>query len=75
MDMVLKKKKINPVGEKLYRSHGRPCHLSTIPIKNFYISKVAESVFNFYLKLYNFKQVKVFYWNGGLHYLSTMRAL
>ena len=61
MDMVLKKKKINLVGEKLYSSHDGPRDLSIISIKNFHLSKVAESVFNFYLKLHNFKQVRVFY--------------
>ena len=61
--------------DKLYGPHGGPWHLSTIPIKDSYIFKIAESVFSFYLKFYNFKQVEVFYWNGGPHHLSTMRTL
>ena len=61
--------------EKLYGLHGGPRHLSTIPIKDSHLFKIAESVFNFYLKLHNFKQVEVFYWNGGPHHLSTMRTL
>ena len=47
--------------DKLYGPHGGPWHLSTIPIKDSYIFKIAESVFSFYLKFYNFKQVEVFY--------------
>ena len=49
------------VYEKLYRSHGVLRHLSTILIKDFRLFKIAESVFSLHIKLYNFKQVKVFY--------------
>ena len=41
--------------EKLYGSHGEPRHLCIIPLKNFHLFKITESVFKFYLKLYNFK--------------------
>ena len=44
---------------------------STISVKDSHLFKIAESVFGFYLKLYNFKQVEVFYWNDGPHHLST----
>ena len=47
--------------EKLYSSYSRPHHLFTIPVKDSYLFKIVESVFNFYLKLYNFKQTGVFY--------------
>ena len=42
---------------------GGPRHLSTIPLKNFYLFKIAESVINFCLKIFltnNFKHVEVF---------------
>ena len=48
--------------EKLYGPYGGSRHLS-ISVKNFHLFKIAESVFSFYLKLHNFKQVEVFYWN------------
>ena len=60
---------------KLYNPHGESCHLSTIPVKDSHLFKIVESVFSFYLKLHNFKQVEVFYWNGEPHHLSTMRTL
>ena len=44
-------------------SSGGPRHLSTIPLKNFHLFKIAESVINLCLKKFltnNFKQVKVF---------------
>ena len=63
------------VYEKLYRSHGVLRYLSTILIKDFRLFKITESVFSLYIKLYNFKQVKVFYLNSRLHYLSTMKTL
>ena len=47
--------------EKLYRPHGRPRHLYTIPVKDSNLFKIAELVFSFYLKLHNFKEVEVFY--------------
>ena len=50
-----------PKEEKLYNSHGGLRHLSTIPVKDSHLFKIAESVFSFYLKLHNFKQVEVFY--------------
>ena len=65
-EMRKKKKKKNRTGiggEKLYSPHGGPRHLSTILVKDSHIFKIAESVFSFYLKLHNFKQVEVFYWN------------
>ena len=46
--------------EKLYYSHCR-CYLSTISLKDSYLFKIVKLVFNFYLKLQNFKEVKVFY--------------
>ena len=46
---------------KLYNSHGESCHLSIIPVKDSHLFKIVESVFSFYLKLHNFKQVRVFY--------------
>ena len=46
--------------EKLYCFHNRR-YLSTIPVKDFYLFKIAKLIFNFYLKLQNFKEVKVFY--------------
>ena len=61
--------------EKLYSPHGGPHHLFTILVKDSHIFKITESVFSFYLKLHNFKQVEVFYWNGGSHHLSTMKTL
>ena len=50
-----KKKRTGIRGEKLYSPHGGPRHLSTILVKDSHIFKIAESVFSFYLKLYNFK--------------------
>jgi len=47
--------------EKLYGLHDGPRHLSTIPIKDSHLLKIAKSVFSFYLKFHNFKQVRVFY--------------
>ena len=47
--------------EKLYSLHGELLHLFTIPVKDFHLFKIVESVFDFYLKLHNFKQVGVFY--------------
>ena len=61
--------------EKLYSAHGGSRHLSTIPLKDSHLFKIAELVFSFYLKLYNFKQVGVFYWNGKPHHLFTMGTL
>ena len=61
--------------EKLYSPHGESCHLSTISVKDFHLFKIAESVFSFYLKLHNFKQARVFYWNSGSYHLSTMKTL
>ena len=61
--------------EKLYSPHGGPRHLSTIPVKGSHLFKIAESVFSFYLKLHNLKQVRVFYQNGGPYHLSTIKTL
>ena len=36
--------------------------MSTIPVKDSLLFKIAESVFSFYLKFHNFKQVEIFYW-------------
>ena len=36
--------------EKLYNSHGRSRHLSTISLKDSYLFKITESVINCYLK-------------------------
>ena len=41
--------------EKLYSPHYGPYHLFTILIKDSYLFKITELVFNFYLKFYNFK--------------------
>ena len=38
--------------EKLYGPHGRPHHLSTIPVKGSHLFKISELVFSFYLKLH-----------------------
>ena len=45
----------NKVGE-IIDSSGRPRHLSTIPLKNFHLFKIAESVINFYFKKKNSNQ-------------------
>ena len=42
--------------EKLYRIYSGPHHLSTIPVKDSHLFKIAESVFNFYSLYY------VIYW-------------
>ena len=47
--------------EKLSSLHGRSRYLSTITLKDSHLFKIIESVFSFYLKLHNFKQVKIFY--------------
>ena len=47
--------------EKLYHLYSRLLHLFTIPVEDFHLFKIVESVFDFYLKLHNFKQVGVFY--------------
>ena len=36
--------------EKLYGPHGGPRHLSTIPLKDSHLFKIAESVISFCLK-------------------------
>ena len=48
---------------EIIESSGGPRHLSTIPLKTFYLFKIAESVINLCLKKFltnNFKQLKVF---------------
>ena len=45
---------VNHSHEKLYRLHSGSRHLSTNLVKDFHLFKIAESVFNFYLKLHNF---------------------
>ena len=48
---------------EIIESSSGPRHLSTIPLKNFHLFKIAESVINLCLKNFltnNFKQVKVF---------------
>ena len=55
------KKKEVKIMEKLYSPHGGSRHLSSILVKDSYIFKIVVSVFSFYLKLHNFKQVRVFY--------------
>ena len=62
-------------GEKLYSPHGGQVMRFTISVKESNLFKIAKSVFSFYLKLHNFKQVRVFYWNGRPHYLSSIRTL
>ena len=52
--------------EKLYNPHGRSCHLSTIPLKNFHMFKIVTSTYNKKKKKNlldhpsNFKQIGVF---------------
>ena len=53
--------KIPHFWEKLYCPHSGPRRLSTILVKDSHIFKITESVFSFYLKFHNFKQVGVFY--------------
>ena len=57
--------------EKLYYTFGEQVIWSIILVKDFYLFKITESVFSFYLKLYNFKQMRVFYQNSGPHHLSS----
>ena len=38
---------------EIIESSGGPCHLSTIPLKNFHLFKIVESVINFYLKFFS----------------------
>ena len=48
---------------EIIESSGESRHLSTIPLKNFHLFKIAESIINFYLKNFltnNFKHVEVF---------------
>ena len=56
-----------------------PRHLSTIPLINSHLFKIAESVISFCLKkIFNsaiLNMWKSFQWNGGPHHLSTMRTL
>jgi len=66
---------IMAISEKLHGPHGGPRHLSLILVKDSYLFKITESVFSVYLKLHNFKQVEVFYWNSGPHHLSTIKTL
>ena len=40
----------NGQGRKLYRTHSGLHHLSTIPLKDFYLFKIAKSVLVGYLK-------------------------
>ena len=35
---------------EIIKSSGGPRHLSTIPLKNFHLFKIAKSIINFYLK-------------------------
>ena len=56
-------------GEKLYSPHGGQVMWFIISVKESNLFKIAES------KLHNFKQVGVFYWNEGPHYLFSIRTL
>ena len=38
---------------EIVKSSGEPRHLSTIPLKNFHLFKIAESVINFCLKKFS----------------------
>ena len=38
---------------KIIEFSGGSRHLSTIPLKNFHLFKIAESVINFYLKIFS----------------------
>ena len=55
---------------KLYSPHDGSRHLSTIPVKDSHSFKIVESVFSFYLKLHNFKQVSLLleWWTTSLIY-------
>ena len=53
--------KLCEIMEKLYGHHAGPRHLFNILVKNFHLFKIIESVFSFYLKLHNVKQMGVFY--------------
>ena len=46
------KPKMCKLGE-IIESFGRPCHLSTILLKNFHLFKIAESVINLCLKKFS----------------------
>ena len=61
--------------EKLYSPLGGLRHLFIIPVKDSHLFKIAESEFSFYLKPHNFKQVGVFYWNGGPHFVYHKNLL
>ena len=39
-----------PTVQEIIESSGGPRHLSTIPLKNFHLFKIAESVINFCFK-------------------------
>jgi len=39
-----------PTMREIIESSGGPCHLFTIPLKNFHLFKIVESVINFYFK-------------------------
>ena len=41
---------------EIIESSGGPRHLSTIPLKNFHLFKIAESVINFCLKKFSNQQ-------------------
>ena len=60
-ESVCQEKKKVKIMEKLYSPHGGSHHLSTILVKDSHIFKIDVLVFSFYLKLHNFKQVRVFY--------------
>ena len=42
-----------PITQEIIESSGGPCHLSTIPLKNFHLFKITDSVINFYLKKFS----------------------
>ena len=44
----------NSTSQDIIQSFGGPCHLSTIPLKGFYLFKIVESVISFcFKKIYN----------------------
>ena len=55
--------KPHPISGEIIESSSEPRHLFIIPLKNFHLFKIAESIINFCLKNFltnNFKHVEVF---------------
>ena len=45
--------KLHPISGEIIESSSGPRHLSTIPLKNFLLFKIAESIINFCLKKFS----------------------